>query len=44
MMKINIKKSALCMSVLCISLFVSACGAKNNNESVQEHAYNRSNP
>ncbi|MGE6576859.1 hypothetical protein ACQKFM_18230 [Paenibacillus xylanexedens] len=41
-MKINIKKSALCMSVLCISLFVSACGAKNNNESVQEHAYPQS--
>ncbi|WP_347397022.1 hypothetical protein [Paenibacillus amylolyticus] len=42
MMKINIKKSALCMSVLCISLLVSACGAKNNNESVQEHAYPQS--
>lgn len=42
MMKINIKKSALCMSVLCILLFVSACGAKNNNESVQEHAYPQS--
>ncbi|WP_315371444.1 hypothetical protein [Paenibacillus xylanexedens] len=42
MMKINIKKSVLCMSVLCISLFVSACGAKNNNESVQEHAYPQS--
>ncbi|MGG4400635.1 hypothetical protein ABEW61_10935 [Paenibacillus amylolyticus] len=41
-MKINIKKSVLCMSVLCISLFVSACGAKNNNESVQEHAYPQS--
>ncbi|MEK3918152.1 MULTISPECIES: hypothetical protein [Paenibacillus] len=41
-MKINIKKSALCMSVLCISLLVSACGAKNNNESVQEHAYPQS--
>jgi hypothetical protein len=42
MMKINIKKSVLCMSVLCISLVVSACGAKNNNESVQEHAYPQS--
>ncbi|WP_143781256.1 hypothetical protein MKX33_11740 [Paenibacillus sp. FSL R5-0490] len=42
MMKINIKKSVLCISVLCISLFVSACGAKNNNESVQEHAYPQS--
>ncbi|MBT2286906.1 hypothetical protein J7E78_25635 [Paenibacillus polymyxa] len=42
MMNMNIKKSALCMSVLCISLFVSACGAKNNNESVQEHAYPQS--
>ncbi|WP_083684571.1 hypothetical protein [Paenibacillus amylolyticus] len=41
-MKINIKKSVLCISVLCISLFVSACGAKNNNESVQEHAYPQS--
>lgn len=41
-MRINIKKSVLCMSVLCISLFVSACGAKNNNESVQEHAYPQS--
>lgn len=41
-MKINIKKSVLCMSMLCISLFVSACGAKNNNESVQEHAYPQS--
>lgn len=42
MMKINIKKSVLCISVLCISLLVSACGAKNNNESVQEHAYPQS--
>jgi len=42
MMIMNIKKSALCMSVLCISLVVSACGAKNNNESVQEHAYPQS--
>ena len=40
MMKINIKKSALCMSVLCISLLVSACGT--SGESVQEHAYPQS--
>jgi predicted small secreted protein len=37
MMKKNIKKSALCISVLCISLLVSACGT--SGESVQEHAY-----
>lgn len=40
MMKINIKKSALCMSVLCISLLVTACGT--SGESVQEHAYPQS--
>ncbi len=39
-MKINIKKSALCMSVLCISLLVTACGT--SGESVQEHAYPQS--
>ncbi|PQP84234.1 hypothetical protein C0Q44_06490 [Paenibacillus sp. PCH8] len=41
-MKMNIKKSALCMSVLCISLMISACGVQNNAESVQEHAYPQS--
>ncbi|MFS0872598.1 hypothetical protein [Paenibacillus xylanilyticus] len=41
-MKKNINKSALWVSMLCILLLISACGAKNNNESVQEHAYPQS--
>ncbi|MFB8376293.1 hypothetical protein [Paenibacillus taichungensis] len=42
MMKNNKNKSILWVSVLCILLLTSACGAKNNNESVQEHAYPQS--
>ncbi|WP_433922225.1 hypothetical protein [Paenibacillus taichungensis] len=42
MMKNNKNKSILWVSALCILLLTSACGAKNNNESVQEHAYPQS--
>ncbi|WP_336782526.1 hypothetical protein [Paenibacillus illinoisensis] len=42
MMKKNTNTFALWASVLCILLLISACGAKNNNESVQEHAYPQS--
>lgn len=42
MMKFNTNKSALWVSALCILLLTSACGAKNNAESVQEHAYPQS--
>lgn len=41
-MNINKNKSILWVSALCILLLTSACGAKNNNESVQEHAYPQS--
>ncbi|WP_017691565.1 hypothetical protein [Paenibacillus sp. PAMC 26794] len=42
MMKFNTNTSVLWVSALCILLLTSACGAKNNNESVQEHAYPQS--
>ncbi|MEK4054659.1 hypothetical protein MHB84_13780 [Paenibacillus sp. FSL F4-0087] len=42
MMKNKKNKSILWVSALCILLLTSACGAKNNNESVQEHAYPQS--
>lgn len=38
----NIRKSVLYTAVLCMILVISACGAKNNKESVQEHAYPQS--
>ncbi|OME85940.1 hypothetical protein BK122_00785 [Paenibacillus pabuli] len=41
-MKNKKNKSILWVSALCILLLTSACGAKNNNESVQEHAYPQS--
>ncbi|MGQ8873189.1 hypothetical protein [Paenibacillus sp. TSA_86.1] len=37
-----VRKSALYTAVLCMVIVVSACGAKNNKESVQEHAYPQS--
>lgn len=37
-----IKRSALYTAVLCMVIVISACGAKNNEESVQEHAYPQS--
>ncbi|WP_434748793.1 hypothetical protein [Paenibacillus amylolyticus] len=37
-----VRKSALYTAVLCMAIVVSACGAKNNKESVQEHAYPQS--
>ena len=41
-MRQTIKRSALYITVLCMIIVVSACGAKNNKESVQEHAYPQS--
>ncbi|CAI6080185.1 hypothetical protein PAECIP112173_02806 [Paenibacillus sp. JJ-100] len=37
-----IRKSVWYTAVLCMLLTISACGAKNNKESVQEHAYPQS--
>ncbi|MBU5353030.1 hypothetical protein ACN9MH_28700 [Paenibacillus silvae] len=37
-----LNKMVLYTAVLCVVLVVSACGAKNNKESVQEHAYPQS--
>ncbi|MFC9710674.1 hypothetical protein ACFTRD_21235 [Paenibacillus sp. NPDC056933] len=42
MVNIYKNKSILWVSALCALLLTSACGAKNNNESVQEHAYPQS--
>lgn len=38
----KIGKSLLYTAVLCMVIVVTACGAKNNKESVQEHAYPQS--
>ncbi|WP_222124536.1 hypothetical protein [Paenibacillus xylanexedens] len=43
MMKITwMKSTRWIFALLCIMVLTSACGARNNNESVQEHAYPRS--